>query len=71
MGSRAKITAGKRGIHVQYTYGVVDKCLLRAVNGKDTLIITTGSMMERVYDRINTFNEESGKKIRIVQAEEN
>lgn len=70
MGSRAKITAGKTGIHVQYTYGVVDKCLLRAVNGKDTLIITTGAMIERVYDRINTFNKEAGKNIRIIPAGE-
>lgn len=70
MGSFAKKTADDYGIHLTYTYGVIDKCLLKAISGKSSLIITAGGMIQRVHDRVDEFNHESGKKVEIVSYDE-
>jgi cobalt/nickel transport system ATP-binding protein len=65
MGTRAKQHAETEGITLDFTYGVIDKCILRALRGKDTLIITTGSMVGRVSARVDAYREESGNTVRI------
>lgn len=58
MGTQAKIAAAGEGIPLTFTYGVIDKCLLKAVMGEDCLIITSGGMVEHIYRRIGSFCQE-------------
>lgn len=66
MGSYAKKKAETDGIDLDFTYGVIDKCLLKAISGKSSLIITTGGMVKRVIDRVDEFCKESGKQVNVV-----
>jgi cobalt/nickel transport system ATP-binding protein len=66
MGTRAKQSAVKAGIAPEFTYGVIDKCILRALRGKDSLILTNGSMAGRVSDRVEMYNKESGNSVRVI-----
>ncbi|NLD57028.1 MAG: ATP-binding cassette domain-containing protein [Methanomicrobiales archaeon] len=69
MGTRAKQRAQKDGLAVEFTYGVIDKCILRALRGKDSLILTTGSMAGRVATRVDAYCKESGNTITVVPLE--
>jgi cobalt/nickel transport system ATP-binding protein len=60
MGTRAKQCAENLQIHLDFTYGVIDKCILKALLGEDSLILTTESMVKRVYQRVDTYGHESG-----------
>jgi len=66
MGTRAKQRAHNEGLTVEFTYGVIDKCILRALRGKNSLILTTGSMAGRVAARVDAYNKESGNTIAVV-----
>jgi cobalt/nickel transport system ATP-binding protein len=65
MGTRAKVCAENSGIHLDFTYGVIDKCILKALLGEDSLILTTESMVKRVYQRVDAYGRESGVHITI------
>lgn len=67
MGTRAKQRAENSVIHLDFTYGVIDKCILRALLGENSLILTTESMVKRVYERVNSYGQESGKIIPLQQ----
>ena len=60
MGTRAKLYAENSRIHLDFTYGVIDKCILKALLGEDSLILTTESMVRRVNLRVETYGRESG-----------
>jgi cobalt/nickel transport system ATP-binding protein len=60
MGTRAKQRASAERIPLEFTYGVIDKCILKAISGEDSLILTTEGMFRRVFDRIRSYSEESG-----------
>jgi cobalt/nickel transport system ATP-binding protein len=60
MGTRAKQQAENICISLDFTYGVIDKCILKALLGEDSLILTTESMIKRVYQRVDTYSRESG-----------
>ena len=60
MGTRAKQYAENSQIHLDFTYGVIDKCILKALLGEDSLILTTESMVKRVYQRVDAYGRESG-----------
>jgi len=66
MGTRAKQYAENSRIHLGFTYGVIDKCILKALLGRDTLILTTSSMVARVSQRVNTYCTESGVHIPVL-----
>ncbi len=66
MGTRAKQCAAAENIALEFTYGVIDKCILRALRGKDSLILTTGSMAGRVSERVEAYGKESGNRIPVV-----
>jgi cobalt/nickel transport system ATP-binding protein len=66
MGSYAKKKAETDAIDLDFTYGVIDKCLLKAISGKSSLIITTGGMVKRVVSRVDEFCGESGKKVDVI-----
>lgn len=67
MGTRAKRFCHDAGYLPDYTYGVVDKCLLSAMTGEDTLILTCGGMLDRVELRARLFAEESGVVVPVVR----
>lgn len=58
MGTQAKMVAAAEKIPLTFTYGVIDKCLLKAVMGADCLIITSGGMIGHVSRRIGGFCRE-------------
>jgi cobalt/nickel transport system ATP-binding protein len=63
MGTRGKQYAENSLIHLDFTYGVIDKCILKALLGEDSLILTTESMVRRVYQRVDAYGLESGVHI--------
>jgi cobalt/nickel transport system ATP-binding protein len=65
MGTRAKQRAENRQIRLDFTYGVIDKCILKALLGEDSLILTTGSMVDRVHKRVDDYGKESGIHITV------
>jgi cobalt/nickel transport system ATP-binding protein len=70
MGTRAKQRAENEQIVLDFTYGVIDKCILKALLGEDSLILTTESMVNRVYQRVDAYGRESGICIPVKQLDE-
>jgi len=66
MGTRAKERAADDRVPLHYTYGVVDKCILRALLGEDTAILTTGGMVRRVFERVEEYSRQSGVEIPVI-----
>jgi cobalt/nickel transport system ATP-binding protein len=66
MGTSAKVMAEKCGISIDFTYGVIDKCILKALIGKSSLIMTSGGMVEHTLQRIKEYGLESGTKIEAI-----
>ena len=66
MGSRAKICARQWGVVPDYTYAVIDKCILHAMNGRSSLILTSGGMVPRVAERVQEFNLENNRSIDVI-----
>ena len=67
MGTNAKIMAEHARIPLDFTYGVIDKCILKALTSKNSLIITSGGMVDHSVKRIRAYCEESGAKIEVVK----
>jgi cobalt/nickel transport system ATP-binding protein len=65
MGTRAKHQAEHDGIPLDFTYGVIDKCILKALRGENSLIITTAGMVDRVHQRVDSYGKESGARITV------
>jgi len=63
MGTRAKQRAMDYQITLDFTYGVIDKCILKALLGEKSAILTTRSMVQRVFDRVKDFSRENGVSI--------
>jgi len=63
MGTRAKQRAAEGRITLDFSYGVIDKCLLRALGGESSLILTAGGMVQRVEIRVKSFAGEWGTEI--------
>ena len=70
MGTRAKEFAGREQILLDYTYGVIDKCILKALIGENSLIITTGGMVEHARRRVEEYSAGSGRAIRVTTVQE-
>ena len=70
MGTRSKQRAENEQISLDFTYGVIDKCILKALLGEDSLILTTESMVNRVYQRVDAYCRESGICIPVKQIED-
>jgi cobalt/nickel transport system ATP-binding protein len=66
MGTRAKERANQEQLTLEFTYGVIDKCILRALRGQDSLILTTSSMAGRVGTRVGEYCRESGNTITVI-----
>jgi cobalt/nickel transport system ATP-binding protein len=69
MGTRAKQQAMDHHIILDFTYGVIDKCILKALLGEKSVILTTGNMVQRVFDRVETFSRENGVTLTVSMLE--
>lgn len=65
MGTRAKQRAAELQVPLDFTYGVIDKCILKALLGEDSLIITTDGMVSRVLERVGEFGRENRVKVAV------
>ena len=65
MGTRAKQCIELAQIPLDFSYGVIDKCILRALRGEDTFIATSNKMVARIQKRIDAYNQESGDNITV------
>jgi cobalt/nickel transport system ATP-binding protein len=65
MGTCAKQYAENHEISLDFTYGVIDKCILKALLGENSLILTTNSMVQRVHQRVESYGKESGVSIAV------
>ncbi len=63
MGTKAKRLAEEASLSLDFTYGVIDRCILRALIGESSLILTTGAMIPRAQRRIQEYNTEAGIEI--------
>jgi cobalt/nickel transport system ATP-binding protein len=63
MGTSAKMLAEREGILLDFTYGVIDKSILKAISGQNSLLITSGGMVEHALRRIASYSSESGVEI--------
>jgi cobalt/nickel transport system ATP-binding protein len=70
MGTRAKQYSENSHIPLDFTYGVIDKCILKALNGEDSLILTVESMVGRIAQRVDAYGRESGIHIGVTQLTE-
>ncbi|HDR73537.1 MAG TPA: ATP-binding cassette domain-containing protein [Methanoculleus sp.] len=69
MGSKAKRSARRQGLEPEISYGVIDRCILRALAGETPLILTSGGMIDHTMRRIQTYREESGITITVERIE--
>jgi len=69
MGTSAKVMAEKAGFPLDFTYGVIDKCILKALVGRSSLIIASGGMVDHALRRITDYSQESGARIEAVRLE--
>jgi cobalt/nickel transport system ATP-binding protein len=67
MGTSAKVLAEQAKIPLDFTYGVIDKSILKALTGKSSLIMTSGGMADHSVKRIQAYCEESGAKIDVAK----
>lgn len=60
MGTSAKLMATHEKIDLDFTYGVIDKCILKALAGKSSLILTSEGMVNHTLKRIKDYGAEAG-----------
>ncbi len=66
MGTKAKMMANDELLELDFSYGVIDKCVLKAIAGKSSLIITSGGMIEHAERRIRSYADEFGIEIEVI-----
>ena len=66
MGTRAKNLAERESINSDFTYGVIDKSILRALVGECSILLTPASMVPHVFRRVDAYCRESGNSIVVV-----
>ena len=66
MGTRAKNLAERESIKLDFTYGVIDKSILRALVGECSILLTPASMVPHVFRRVDAYCRESGNSIVVV-----
>ena len=65
MGTRAKNLAECESISLDFTYGVIDKGILRALVGDCSVLLTPASMVPHVFRRVDAYCRESGNTIAV------
>jgi len=69
MGARAKTIAERESISLDFSYGVIDKGILRALVGESSMLLTPASMVPHVFKRVEAYCKESGNTIAVVSLE--
>lgn len=69
MGTSAKVTAHKAGIHPDFEMDVIQSAMLSALRGLDCLVLASGGMAERVKQRVEERNQNRGRHIRCTMEE--
>jgi cobalt/nickel transport system ATP-binding protein len=69
MGTSAKVMAEKEGIKLDFTYGVIDKSILKALLGKSSLIMTSGGMVDHAFSRIEEYGREANVNLKALSLE--
>ncbi len=67
MGTNAKVLAEQARIPLDFTYGVIDKCILKALIDKSSMILTSGGMVDHSVKRIRAYCQDSKAKIEVVK----
>jgi len=67
MGTGAKMMAQRMALDLDFTYGVIDKSILKAMLGKSALIMTSGGMVEHTYRRIEEYCKDAGAEIEVIR----
>lgn len=65
MGTKAKFFARNKGIDLDFSHDVINNCLLKAMGGQNTLIITSGKMVQHTRRRVEDYNLESRENIMV------
>jgi cobalt/nickel transport system ATP-binding protein len=65
MGTRAKQCLEQAQLPLDFSYGVIDKCILRALRGENAFIATSNKMVARIQMRVDAYNQESGDNITV------
>jgi predicted transcriptional regulator len=63
MGTSAKVTAKKAGIHQNFEVDVIQSAMLSALRGHNCLVLASGGMADLVMERINEHNKSSIRQI--------
>jgi cobalt/nickel transport system ATP-binding protein len=71
MGTSAKVMAEREKIRLDFTYGVIDKSILKALLGKSSLIMTSGGMVDHALRRIKEYGREANISLEAVSLEGN
>ncbi len=69
MGTTAKVMAENKGIRLNFTYGVIDKSILKALLGKSTLIMISGGMADHASRRIEEYSREANINLETILLE--
>lgn len=69
MGTSAKVMAEREKIKLDFTYGVIDKSILKALLGKSSLIMTSGGMVDHALQRVKEYGREASISLEAVSLE--
>ena len=66
MGTAAKALAEREAVRLEFTSGVIDRCLLKALLGEDSVILCSTAMLRHVRDRVTEFEARTGLSVRVL-----
>jgi len=70
MGTSAKVMAEREKIRLDFTYGVIDKSILKALLGKSSLIMTSRGMVDHAFNRVREYGREANISLEAISLEE-
>ncbi len=65
MGTAAKALADREGLRLEFASGVIDRCLLKALLGEDSLVLCSSPMLAHVRDRVAAFEARTGLAVAV------
>ncbi|MDP2845924.1 MAG: AAA family ATPase, partial [Candidatus Methanoperedens sp.] len=65
MGTSAKVVVRKAGIHCDFEVDVIQSSILAAARGLNVMVFVTGGMVDRVIQKIEGYNKQSGQEIKL------
>jgi cobalt/nickel transport system ATP-binding protein len=65
MGTAAKALAEREGLRLEFVAGVLDRALLKALLGEDSVILCSTAMLDHVRARVAEFETRTGLKVEV------